>query len=216
MPFTVGAAATTSQAITIIGAGAVRVTLAVPLASIPLVKTGQAADVVAAGADTGVDGVVESVGVLPSSTTTTTTPTYPVTVLVYSPTAALASGSTASVAIAVGTVTGVTTVPNSALTSTGTAGTASVLVPSGSGTARKQVSTGVVGSLITQVVSGLSPGDQVVLADTSTPLPANSTTSTTTRGGAGGTGAGAGGAGGAAGGAGGAPGGAGGAPPGGP
>jgi hypothetical protein len=34
---------------------------------------------------------------------------------------------------------------------------------------------GVVGSVVTQIISGLTVGEQVVLADLSTPLPTNNT-----------------------------------------
>jgi hypothetical protein len=90
-------------------------------------------------------------------------------------------------------------VPNSALSD----GTVTVL--SQGKTSTTKVQTGAVGALTTEITSGLTAGQQVVLADLTATLPANSTT-TRGFGGAGGppggfTGGGAGaGAGGGAGG----------------
>jgi multidrug efflux pump subunit AcrA (membrane-fusion protein) len=182
VPFVVGDTVGTSNALTIVGTGAVRVTVNVPLASLPKVKVGQNTRVTASGATKPVGGKIESVAILPVSGTTT----FPVTVLVAEPAAALASGSSATASIVLSTLTDVVTVPNSALTRTGT-GTAAVVTVSSDGTvSRKQVALGAVGALSSQVQSGLKAGDQVVLADLSQAVPANSTTSTVRGAGGGG------------------------------
>lgn len=182
IPFIVGGTAGTSNALTIVGTGAVRVTVDVPLASLPKVKVGQNTRVTASGATKPVGGKIESVAILPVSGTTT----FPVTVLVAEPAAALASGSSATASIVLSTLTDVVTVPNSALTRTGTGTAAVVTVSSGGAVSRKQVALGAVGALSSQVQSGLKAGDQVVLADLSQAVPANSTTSTVRGAGGGG------------------------------
>jgi HlyD family secretion protein len=89
---------------------------------------------------------------------------------------ALASGSRADVSLLIGTAAMVLTVPNSALTPLG-AGQAMALTYKAGVTTRALVKTGYTGTLITQVTSGLTAGQQVVLADLSTALPTNTTSS---------------------------------------
>jgi HlyD family secretion protein len=198
----------------ILGGGAADVVVQVPSTSIASMHTGLAATVRADGATAGVSGVVTQIGLLPTTTSSTptgpggatatsTTTTYPVTVRVAAG-AGLVDGSSASVGIAIKSVKNVVTVPNSALHGT----TVEVLSKGKVSTVRVQ--TGAVGALVTQVTSGLTAGQSVVLADLSVPLPTSSTTTTTNRGGfgPGGFPGGAGGGGGFGGGAGGGAGGA--------
>ncbi len=67
---TAGTAIRGGEQIVIIGAGAVKVTVNVPLASIRKVKVGQPAAVTPDGATTAVDGTVHSIGLLPAAATT--------------------------------------------------------------------------------------------------------------------------------------------------
>jgi multidrug efflux pump subunit AcrA (membrane-fusion protein) len=97
----------------------------------------------------------------------------------------LASGSRAQARIVIKTVRSAVVVPNSALAKTSTT-TARVTVLAGNKTSTKVVQTGVTGSALTQIVSGLGVGDTIVLANKKTSLPANSSTATTTRVGPGG------------------------------
>ena len=120
-------------------------------------------------------GSVTSISLLPSTsssstgtgsgtgqgTSTSSSPTYPVVVLVPDALPALATGSRADVSLLIGTVSKVLTVPNSALTP----------LAKGQGL----VKTGYAGTLTTQITSGLSAGQQVVLADLNTALPTNTT-----------------------------------------
>ena len=197
-----------SESITIVGAGAVDVTVDVPLASLPKVKVGQAATVTADGSSTPMAATVRSISLLPASSTTTSV-SYPVVVRVAAPTPSLASGSTATATIVLATVRNVVTVPNSALT-TLVSGTGFVQTIKDGKVTRTLVRTGAVGVTTTQVLSGLTAGQQVVIADLSEPLPTTTTTNrfgartgsgglTTSLGGAGGFGGGAGFAGGGAG-----------------
>jgi multidrug efflux pump subunit AcrA (membrane-fusion protein) len=153
------------------------VTVDVPLSSISSVRKGEAASVQGAADATGIAGTVQSVSLLPTSSSSSTS-TYAVEVLVPRPTASMASGSSASVAITVATAKEVVSVPNSALT-TLTKGTATVEVITNGKAVRTLIKTGAVGPTSTQVTSGLSAGQQVALADLSAALP--TTSSTTSR-----------------------------------
>ena len=198
---TKGATASTSSAITIVSQGAAQVTIDVPLASMPSVKVGQAAYVTANGATTADKGTVASIGLLPASSSTSTA-SYPVTVLVPdSDLMQMPTGSSAQVSLVMSTAHDVVTVPNSAVTRLGSGSTAFVTVLKNGTATRTRVTTGAVGTLATQIVSGLTVGQTIVLADRSASLPANSSTSTRVFGTGGGGGfAGFGGAGGAGGG----------------
>ena len=174
------------ESIVIVGAGAAEVTVNVPLASMATVHVGQTARVTPQGATSSVPGSVTSISLLPSATATGTgsgtggqstaasTPAYPVVVRVPDALPALASGSRAEASLLIGTVNGVLTVPSSALTPLGN-GQALALTFKGGVVTRALVRTGYVGTVTTQIASGLSAGQQVVLADLSTPLPTNTT-----------------------------------------
>jgi len=174
------------KTIVIVGAGAVEVTVNVPLASMASVHVGQKANVTPKGATTSVPGAVTSISLLPTAaatgtgtsqaTATTSSPTYPVVVLVPDALPALASGSRADVSLLIGTTGDVLTVPNSALTPLGNGQAIAVTLKKGVAT-RALVKTGYAGTLTTQVTSGLAAGQQVVLADLSTALPTNTTSS---------------------------------------
>ena len=189
-------AASNGNGIVIVGAGAVEVTVNVPLASMANVHVGQKANVTPQGATSSVPGAVTSISLLPSTSTSTatltsrtatgtgtgqatgtgtaTSPTYPVVVLVPDALPALASGARAEASLLIGTATNVLTVPNSALTSLGNGQALAMTFKDGVAT-RALVKTGYVGTLTTQVTSGLTAGQQVVLADLSTALPTNTT-----------------------------------------
>ena len=68
------------------------------------------------------------------------------------------------------------TVPNSALTPLGKGQAMALTFKNGVAT-RALVKTGYAGTLTTQITSGLTAGQQVVLADLSTALPTNTTNS---------------------------------------
>jgi ABC-type hemin transport system substrate-binding protein len=81
-------------------------------------------------------------------------------------------------------------VPNSAVTSTGTGANAFVTLMQNGKPVRQSVTTGAVGATVTEIVSGLTPGQTVVLADTTAAVPASSTTANTRGFGGGGFGGG--------------------------
>ena len=182
--------------IVIVGSGAVEVTVKVPLASMASVRVGQKASVTPQGATSSVPGSVTSISLLPSTSTSTSgtsagrtttqsagtgqgsatssSPVYPVVVLVPDALPALASGSRADVSLLVGTAFNVLAVPNSALTPVRKGQALALTLKNGAAT-RALVKTGYAGTLTTQVTSGLTAGQQVVLADLSTALPTNTT-----------------------------------------
>jgi len=182
--------------IVIVGSGAVEVTVNVPLASMASVRVGQKASVTPQGATSSVPGSVTSISLLPSTSTptsgtsagrtttqsagtgqgsaTSSSPVYPVVVLVPDALPALASGSRADVSLLVGTAFNVLAVPNSALTPVRKGQALALTLKNGVAT-RALVKTGYAGTLTTQVTSGLTAGQQVVLADLSTALPTNTT-----------------------------------------
>jgi hypothetical protein len=90
--------------------------------------------------------------------------------------AAFASGSRGDVSLLIGAAKDVVTVPNSALTPL-TNGQALAVTLKNDVATRALVKTGYVGTLTTQVRSGLTAGQQVVLADLRTALPTNTTNS---------------------------------------
>jgi hypothetical protein len=187
-------ASSAGQSVVIVGTGAVEVTVNVPLASIASIRVGQKANVTPEGATSSVPGDVTSISLLPSTSTsgsssakattqgtgtgqgsaTSSSPVYPVVVLVPDAIPALATGSRADVSLLIGTVAMVVTVPNSALTPLGNGQAQALTFKNGVAT-RAVVKTGYSGTLVTQVTSGLTVGQQVVLADLSTALPTNTT-----------------------------------------
>jgi multidrug efflux pump subunit AcrA (membrane-fusion protein) len=191
-------ASSAGTSVVIVGNGAVAVTLNVPLASMASIHVGQKANVSPQGSTGFVPAAVSSVSLLPStststsggsagrtttqgagtsqSATTSSSPVYPVVVLVPEGLPALASGSRADVSLLIGTAANVLTVPNSALTPLGN-GQAMALTFKNGVTTRALVTTGYAGTLTTQIRSGLTAGQHVVLADLSTALPTNTTSS---------------------------------------
>ena len=183
-------ASSKGKSVVIVGGGAVEVTVNVPLASIGTVHVGQKANVTPQGATSIAAGSVTSISLLPSTsssstgtgsgtgqgTSTSSSPTYPVVVLVPDALPALATGSRADVSLLIGSVSKVLTVPNSALTPLAKGQAMAQTLKNGVLTPAL-VKTGYAGTLTTQITSGLSAGQQVVLADLSTALPTNTTSS---------------------------------------
>jgi len=161
-----------SGTVTIVGSGVPKVTAAVPLAQIGLLKVGQPVTVAADGVTKALHGTITAIGLLSSTSGSTTT--FPVTVQLAADAPALYDGAGADVRIVTGTARDVVAVPNSAIHSSGR-GRSTVTVVRGSTTSTVPVSLGVAGTALTQVVSGLKVGDRVVLADYSQSVPASST-----------------------------------------
>lgn len=129
-----------------------------------------------------------------NATTTNNVVSYPVTISIKNPPATLRLGQSANISVTTATAKNALTVPSLAITTTGTRQTVNV-VKNGTTTA-VTITTGITDNGRTQVLTGLSAGDQIELPAISSTLDTSTTTGRTGAGGFGGTG-GFGGAGGA-------------------
>ncbi|MGH9080427.1 MAG: RND transporter, partial [Acidimicrobiales bacterium] len=146
----------------------------VPVASIGGLAVGQTANITPDATNTQLHGTVTSIGVLPGSGSTGTT--YPVTISLTSSGLGLFSGADAAATIVVGRSDDVTTVPTSAVRTEGSLHLVTVV---GSGTTKTtRVTLGTVGDVLTQVTSGVRPGQLVALANLQEPVPTTSTAAT--------------------------------------
>ncbi len=166
--------------VTIVGTGEAVVTIEVPLKTRGSLSIGAAAKVTPAGSLTSMEAKVTGISLLETSGTSGSTTTYATTIAVSDPDGLLASGAKASVAIPIKAVTGVVSVPVSAVTPTGT-GTATVNVLASGATTptTTTVKTGAVGGGWVEITEGLTAGQVVVLADSTAEIPANATRSRT-------------------------------------
>jgi multidrug efflux pump subunit AcrA (membrane-fusion protein) len=163
------ASSAASHAVVIITPGAFEVTGSVSDALVNQITAGQPATVVPAGAAESVTGHVTSVAV--EATVTSGVATFPVTVVLDGANPALRGGMSASVNVIVNRAVGVLTVPTSAVQTTANGSTVLVLV-NGQPQPRS-VQVGASDSLRTEIVSGLSAGDQVVIATVSSTIPSS-------------------------------------------
>lgn len=186
-----------------------KMTMTVPFSEsdVGKLKVGQAATVTP-DALSGVELGAHVTAISPTATTSSGVVSYDATLTLDQSDSSVKAGMSASAAVIVGQAQGVT-VPNAAVSGTGSLAT--VTVQSNGKRSQQQVVVGLRGNSRTQIVSGLTAGEQVVIV-TTLPALGSTTTSTTTgsgtlgatgarTGGFGGGGfAGAGGAGGAGGG----------------
>lgn len=180
VPFTEGDTASPDEAISILGDGAMQVELAVPAATARTLKKGMSAAVTSDGAEQPSEATVTAIGILPSTSTGATT--YPVMISVPAPSKGLTEGAAAAVTITLRSVDDVVTVPNSAISSTGSGSIGSVTLHQDGKAVRQMVTIGAVGNTTTEITEGLTVGQVVVLADPSTEVPTSSTTSNRTGG----------------------------------
>jgi macrolide-specific efflux system membrane fusion protein len=170
--------------------GSFEVTSTVSDSVISEVAIGQNAVVTAAGSTNGLPATVTSVGVI--ATVSSGVATFPVTVQITGSHPSLRDGMSATVVVVVNQVVGVLTVPTSAVHTNGTASFVNVL-QAGKLTP-VTVTVGSADSLRTQITSGLSAGQTVVIATVSSTIPTTGAAGagTTRRGAAGGFGGGGG------------------------
>lgn len=157
----------TSKTVTILGPGQYEVSTTIGLSLIDQLKVGDQAGVTVNGIATPLTGKVSMIGVLSSSSTSATT-VYPITVLLDLTSTTLHQGAGASVAITVDNVANVLTVPASAVHTTGSQHTVSVLQNDAVSTIAVQI--GAVGVDRTQITAGIRSGQEVVLADLNLPM----------------------------------------------
>jgi len=164
-------AGSSTEIITILGTNSYELEATLDSSQIPSVKVGQPASVEVDGVDGTIDGTVSQVGPVQSGSSGYS---YPVIVaLPASTSSAMHSGSTGNVTITTGTESDVVAVPTSAVQSFGTS---SYVVELSKGElTRKVIKVGMVGDTYTQVDSGLSPGQSVVLVDYAEAVPSSNT-----------------------------------------
>jgi RND family efflux transporter MFP subunit len=176
-------AASTTATIVVQGSPTYQASTTVSVDNIPHVAVGQAATVVPDGKHKTLTGKVASISIAPNSTSALST-TYLVVVALKNPKVALGNASTGTVTITTQHAKRTLAVPTSAVTTNGSTNTVEVL--DGNAVRQTKVHVGVVGYTWTQITSGLTKGEQVVLANMAAPLPgsatssSNSSTSTTT------------------------------------
>jgi len=169
-------AASTTSTIVVVGDGGLEATTTVGIDDLSKVAVGQAATVVPDGAKDALTGKVSSISVSPDASSTTTA--YRVFIALDGDTSKLGNGSTGSVAIVTSSADAAVAVPTSAVATTGTDHTVTTF--DGTTTSVVRVQVGTVGDTWTQITSGLTGGQRVVLADLTTPLPSSATEATTT------------------------------------
>jgi multidrug efflux pump subunit AcrA (membrane-fusion protein) len=167
-----------SAQVVVISSGSFVVNASVDDTEVGQIKNGEQATIIANGSSQPVYGTVTSVAMLASSSSTV--PSYPVTISVTGTPSGLYPGASATVAITVKQVTDAVVVPTAAIHYEN--GNAVVYQMSDGKQVSKQVTVGMTSGGQTQIASGLSDGDQVVVPS----RPAG--TGGATRGGTGATG----------------------------
>ena len=164
-----GSGSSSSYAIVVISPGLFSVTGSVSDAQVDEVVNGLHAQVTPAGSTQAYPGTVTEVA--PVATITSGVATFPVTVTLSGTHPELKSGMSASVVVTVNQVVGVLTVPTSAVHTTGSASTVQVLdkgVPQ-----TVAVTVGASDAQRTQILTGLTAGEQVVLARVTSSIPSS-------------------------------------------
>lgn len=155
-------ASDTSTAVTIISDNSYVIELSVGLSDARLLEAGQSATVTLNSDGTTVAGTVASVSTVNSGNAYS--PAYAVTIAIPDPGFEIRLGTATTSTITVNNASDVIVVPTSAIT--GAAGEATVSVLGDDGFASTvSVVIGALGSELTQIVSGLEVGQEVVLAD---------------------------------------------------
>jgi HlyD family secretion protein len=186
----------TTHAVVIITPGVFEVTGSVSDALVNEIAVGQSAEVVAAGSSSAVAGKVTDVA--EQATVSSGVASFPVTVVLSGASPSLRPGMSASVSVVINRVVQVTTVPTSAVHTTGAGSTVTLFV--NNKPVPVAVTVGAADASRTQILSGVKVGDQVVIATISSTIPSSTSgtgRSLTGGGGFGGGGFGGGGGGGA-------------------
>jgi RND family efflux transporter MFP subunit len=166
-------AGSTTATIVIAGSGGYEAVTMIKVTDLPHLKVGQATVVRLDGSNATINGRVTNIGLVSTSTTTGTT--YPVTIGLTGAAGGLRNGGTASVAITTATARSGLVVPSSAVHANN--GTHTVVVLDGDTTKRVSVRVGAIGPAWTEIKSGLSAGQTIVLADLQQGLPSSATSS---------------------------------------
>ena len=172
------AAASSTAVITISSPDGYQVTTTVPTTAVARTAVGQAASVIPDGTSTARPATVTAIAADPTSTG------YPVTLDLTGPASGLRQGATASVRLTTGTQHDGIVVPTSAVRTLGTRHMVDVV--SGTTVQPTLVTVGILDPLHTEILTGLKVGQQVVLADLSSTVTSDSSTTTGGSGGLGG------------------------------
>jgi multidrug efflux pump subunit AcrA (membrane-fusion protein) len=158
-----------TETITVQSVGSYEVTADLTTSQVQGVSPGQSASLTFDSVSGTFAGRVASVEpVLASSSSYT----FPVVISLSSPTGPLPVGSRAHASIVLGQADGALAVPTSAVHTAN--GSSYVLVDRSDREVRTAVKVGLVGPVYTQILSGLTAGQVVILADPSLPVPASS------------------------------------------
>ena len=168
-----GSSSSSSADFLVIGTSSWVVNASVDDTQVGLLKTGQQAQLTTDGGTT-LYGTISSVGLI--STSTSGTASYPVVVKVTGSPTGLHSGATGTLTLIYHQLTNVLTVPTLAVHASGTSSV--VYEMSGTKQVAHTVQTGLSSGGLTQIVSGLSEGDQVVVT-----VPSGTGSSTNSRNG---------------------------------
>jgi multidrug resistance efflux pump len=155
------AASSATAVITIIGEDGFVVSTTVSLTHIVGVAVGQNATINVASVDDELAGIVSSIGIL--NVSTSSTPSYTLQIALESTDSALLNGASAAITVAVASLDEVLTVPTSAVHLADSTYSVDLLVNGLSKNAEDTV--GAVGSELTEIRSGITVGDTVILAD---------------------------------------------------
>jgi RND family efflux transporter MFP subunit len=169
--------------IRISGPGGYEVTTSVSVTDLPHVAVGQDARVVVDGSTDERAARVVQISLVPNSATSSTSTTYGVVLALTDPRVDLPNGGLARTTIVTGEVAAATAVPTSAVTTTETGRTVTVL--DGGEVSTVSVTVGTVGSTWTEITDGVTVGQTVVLADLSRALPGSATSSSSSSSGSG-------------------------------
>jgi trimeric autotransporter adhesin len=166
-----GASSNAAEVVVIGPGSSYQLVAQVPVADIVKVAVGQPATVTPDATNDQLEGRVISIGTLPTSGSTSTT--YPVTIALNSSDLGLFSGADAAAAIVIGRAADVIAVPTSAVRTVGSVHLVTVVTNGTTKTTR--VTLGTVGDVLTQITSGVKPGQVVALANLQAPVPTTST-----------------------------------------
>jgi HlyD family secretion protein len=181
-------ASSSDPAVLVVGSKQEQATIDFSATEIRHVKLGMTARVVADGSSRAMSGRVVAVNSA-GTTSTSGSVSYPVTIALPAGTDVV-GGAAAAVTVDVATIDDVLTVPTSAVHYSGTSAYVELL--RGGKQVRHTVKVGAMGAALTQIVSGISDGQRIVLADLGAAVPSSSSTLTRGVGGFGGPGGGAG------------------------
>jgi HlyD family secretion protein len=159
-------------AIRVVGSQQSKVTVDLSASQVRTVTTGLRAHITPDGSAATVSGAVSSIALAPT-TSSTGDSTYPVVITLSHRATSLVSGADAEVTIQLSTADNVMTVPTSAVHRSGT--TTYVETLTNGKPVRRTVKIGAVGAALTQIRSGLSDGQRVVLANLGAAVPSSST-----------------------------------------